>query len=297
MFQEDNMSMSARAEKTMAMLMRAIEFDCESSDGLSVELNAPLRRAAFHVRRQHGMPRAVALSLFVHASIGVALFFQLVPQQFMRMQGSGNEQKLLEVFLIAEPAGASGGAPRLVQAIAAAPAAAPEPVVKAEHKPEPIKKTLAEYSMHRKTKALPPEVPVQAEEAPVGKADATAESPQPGQATGSQDSGNQTGAGSGSGAPYDTSFGQADAPRFLNYVQPKYPLAARQQGREGTVVLRLTIDERGNLVQVEVVASPSDGFAQSAVEAVKLSTFAPALRGGKAVSSRAVLPMRFALRH
>ena len=101
---------------------------------------------------------------------------------------------------------------------------------------------------------------------------------------------------SGSGAPYDTSFGQADAPRFLEYVQPKYPLAARQQGREGTVVLRLTIDEKGNLVQVEVISSPSDGFAQSAVEAVKRSTFAPAQRGGKAVASRAVLPMRFALR-
>ncbi len=283
----------------MMLLKRAIEFDCIGSDGLPVELTAPLRRKAFSIRRENGMPRAVVLSLLVHFSVGAALFFQLVPQQFMRMQGSGNEQKTLEVFLIAEPTGGAGGAPQPVQAVVSAPVAAHEPVVKAEKKPEPIKKEPAEYSLRPKTKVLPAAVNVHAGEAAEGTAGDTAESPQPAQAASAQGLGGQTGTGvgSGSGAPYETNFGQADAPRFLQYVQPNYPLAARQQGREGTVVLRLTIDERGSLVQVEVVASPSDGFAESAVEAVKRSTFAPALRGGRAVASRAVLPVRFTLRH
>ena len=282
----------------MMLLKRAIEFDCTGSDGLSVELTAPLRRKAFSIRRENGMPRAVVLSLLIHFSVGAVLFFQLVPQQFMRMQGSGNEQKTLEVFLIAEPAGAAGSAQEPVQAVISSPAAVSERIDKVEKKTEPIKKKPAEYSLHRKTKILPAAVPVQAGEAAEGTADNTAGSTQPTQAASAQGSGGQTGVGtgSGSGGPYDTSFGQANAPRFLQYVQPNYPLAARQQGREGTVVLRLTIDESGNLVRVEVIASPSDGFAESAVEAVKRSTFAPALRSGRGVASRAVLPVRFTLK-
>jgi TonB family protein len=278
----------------MIVPKRAIEFDCASSDGLPVELTALFRRKAFSIRRENGMPRAVALSLLVHAVVGAMLLFQLVPPQFIRMQGSENVPETLEVFLIAEPA---GGAPQPAQAVVAAPAAVPEPVVKAVKKPESIKKEPAEYSLHRKMEAVPAPVPVQAGKE-AGAADATAGSLQPAQDASAQGPGGPAGAGggSGSGAAYETNFGQADAPRFLQYVQPKYPLAARQQGREGTVVLRLTIDESGNLVQVEVLASPSDGFAESAVEAVKRSTFAAAQRGGKAVASRAVLPVRFALK-
>jgi len=278
----------------MMLPKRVIEFDCTGSDGLPVELTALFRRKAFSIRREHGMPRAVALSLLVHAVAGAAFLFQLVPPQFIRMQGSENEPKSLEVFLIAEPA---GGAPQPVQAVVSAPAAVPEPVVKAVKKPETVKKKPAEYSRHRKMEAVPATVQAQAGEA-AGTADATAGSPQPAQNASAQGSGGLAGAGagSGSGAAYETNFGQADAPRFLQYVQPHYPLAARQQGREGTVVLRLTIDERGNLVQVDVISSPFDGFAQAAIEAVKRSTFAPAQRVGKAVTSRAMLPVRFALK-
>ena len=284
----------------MVFLKRAIEFDCTGSDRLPADLTAPFRRKAFGIRRENGMPRAVTLSLLVHASIGAALFFQLVPQQFMRMPGGGGAPKTMEVYFISEPAGAGGGAQQPVQALVTKPAVVPAPVFRTEKKPEPIKKEPAENSQQRKT-ALPlAAAHMQAEEAAKGSTDDTAGSPQTGrEAAGAEGSGGQTGAGggNGNGGPFETNFGQADAPRFLNYVQPKYPLAARQQGREGTVVLRLTIDERGNLVRVEVVASPSDGFAESAVEAVKLSTFAPALRSGKAVVSRSVLPVRFALRH
>ena len=99
--------MSARTEKNMMMLKHAIEFDCAGSDGLLPVHDEPLRRKAFSIRRQNGKPRALVLSLFVHVSIGAALFFQLVPQQFMRMPGGGNEQQPLEVFLMAEPAGAA----------------------------------------------------------------------------------------------------------------------------------------------------------------------------------------------
>lgn len=94
----------------------------------------------------------------------------------------------------------------------------------------------------------------------------------------------------------DTEFGAAAAPLFLHRAMPVYPLFARKLGKEGTVLLRLAIDERGNLLQVEVVEKAGFGFVEAAVDAVKKSTFLPAKKDGKPVASRALLPVRFVLR-
>mgnify|MGYP000182777561 CR=1 FL=1 len=96
--------------------------------------------------------------------------------------------------------------------------------------------------------------------------------------------------------PVETEFGAAVAPSFLHREMPVYPALARKMGKEGKVVLRLTIDEIGNLLNVEVVENAGYGFAESAVDAVKKSTFLPAKKNGKAVASRALLPIRFNLR-
>lgn len=96
--------------------------------------------------------------------------------------------------------------------------------------------------------------------------------------------------------PYDTEFGASEAPSFLHREMPVYPLFARKQGKEGKVILRLTIDEKGNLRNVDVVEQAGYGFAEAAVEAVKKSTFLPAKKHGKPVASRALLPVRFSLR-
>ena len=67
-------------------------------------------------------------------------------------------------------------------------------------------------------------------------------------------------------------------------------------GREGKVVLRLAIDETGKLQQVEVVESSGFEFTRAAVEAVKKSTYRPALQNGGPVPSRAILPVQFVLK-
>jgi protein TonB len=67
-------------------------------------------------------------------------------------------------------------------------------------------------------------------------------------------------------------------------------------GREGKVVLRLFIDEAGKLQYVEVVESSGFEFTRSAVEAVKKSTYQPALEKGRPVPSRALLPVLFVLK-
>lgn len=96
--------------------------------------------------------------------------------------------------------------------------------------------------------------------------------------------------------PIDTEFGSAIAPSFLHREMPVYPAFARKLGKEGRVVLRLTINERGELVDVEVVEREGFGFVDAAVEAVRKSTFAPAYKNGRPVPSRALLPVRFTLR-
>lgn len=119
-----------------------------------------------------------------------------------------------------------------------------------------------------------------------------------------QGGGSQAGVGaSGAGRPgvpggsMDSAFGAVNGPRFANQVRPKYPSVARQLGKEGTVLLRLTIDERGRLVEVEVLAKAGAGFEEEAIRAVKESTYLPARANGQPVKSRAVLPIRFVLKN
>lgn len=96
--------------------------------------------------------------------------------------------------------------------------------------------------------------------------------------------------------PVNVPFGSADGPRFAHRMLPKYPRLARELGREGRVILKLTIDERGRLVNVEVVGKAGSGFDEEAVRAVKESTFLPATRNGKPVTCIARVPIRFELR-
>ncbi|HDH00556.1 MAG TPA: energy transducer TonB [Nitrospirae bacterium] len=94
---------------------------------------------------------------------------------------------------------------------------------------------------------------------------------------------------------YVTEFGSADGPRFLKRVFPEYPWVARKRGKEGRVLLRLTIDESGRLVDVEIVERAGFGFEREAMEAVRKSVFLPARRHGIPVKSEVLLPVRFVL--
>jgi protein TonB len=94
----------------------------------------------------------------------------------------------------------------------------------------------------------------------------------------------------------DVEFGSGNAPKFLHREMPVYPLIARRLGKEGRVLLRLTIDEKGNLLNIEVLEGAGYGFTEAAVEAVKKSTFTPAIVNGMPVMSKALLPVKFSMR-
>lgn len=187
--------------------------------------------------------------------------------------------------------------------------------------PPPVKKKIEEPKEKPKPKPKPQPKPVRiekpaprtddrprpeaarasAQEAPggeVGKGMGT----ENGTGTGLADSGTGHGTGPGSGpglgsghGPMETSFGSGNGPRFASKSLPKYPRLARELGKEGTVLLRLTIDDRGRLTDVEVLRRAGSGFDEEAVRAVRDSSFSPAKINGKPVSCRAQLPIRFVL--
>lgn len=94
----------------------------------------------------------------------------------------------------------------------------------------------------------------------------------------------------------EVELGSGEGPKYLLRTLPVYPVMARRIGKEGKVVLRLTIDDKGNLSNVEVIENGGYGFTEAAVEAARKSSFLPALKDGKPVASRAILPIRFSLR-
>ena len=103
-------------------------------------------------------------------------------------------------------------------------------------------------------------------------------------------------ADAGRAAPREIAFGSAIGPSFRKQTQPVYPSQARRRGKEGTVLLRLSISERGELTQVEVLDDPGHGFSEAAIEAVRNSSFTPAHHNGRPTAVRATLPIRFTLR-
>ena len=103
-------------------------------------------------------------------------------------------------------------------------------------------------------------------------------------------------AGGGSGGSFEGVFGSSDGPRFLRKTMPAYPPVAKRLQKEGNVLLRVTIDERGRPVDVEIVKGAGFGFDEEAVKAVQCSTFVPAKKEGKPLACKVLLPIRFVLK-
>lgn len=77
---------------------------------------------------------------------------------------------------------------------------------------------------------------------------------------------------------------------------PRFPDIARQNGWQGTVLLKLAISASGRVTHVEVMES--SGYAvldAEAASAVRIWTGEPAQRNGVAVASEVYLPIRFRL--
>lgn len=88
----------------------------------------------------------------------------------------------------------------------------------------------------------------------------------------------------------------SDPPMEKKIYRPEYPDLARQAGIEGTVVAKVYIDEKGNVIRVEIVQSPAEIFNEPVKQALFKSQFYPAKQRDIAVKSRIIVPFDFYLR-
>ena len=84
-------------------------------------------------------------------------------------------------------------------------------------------------------------------------------------------------------------------PQVLRQVPAEYPEGARATGREGRVVLAVTVEADGSVGAVELMASSGDELDAAAIAAIRQWSFAPATRDGVAVAARIQVPFEFVL--
>jgi protein TonB len=94
-------------------------------------------------------------------------------------------------------------------------------------------------------------------------------------------------------APAYLPSGKLDpGPRPLQDIEPVYPDEGNL--RQGSVVLRLLISERGEVDNVAVVrAYPKGAFENSAIAAFAAARFAPGMMFGVAVKSQLTIEVEF----
>ncbi len=80
--------------------------------------------------------------------------------------------------------------------------------------------------------------------------------------------------------------------RLAQSVPPKYPVEARPEGAEGTVVLKEVVDENGNVESVRLVEGNAT-LATAAIKAVKQWRYRPYVRDGKAEPFQTVVIIDF----
>ena len=84
--------------------------------------------------------------------------------------------------------------------------------------------------------------------------------------------------------------------KLLEYISKKteYPDSAVVRAKEGLVLIRFTIDEKGLVTMVELLKGIEKNCNDAALRIVRsLPTFSPALKNGAPVESELILPIRF----
>jgi len=85
-------------------------------------------------------------------------------------------------------------------------------------------------------------------------------------------------------------------PVAVRLSKPHYTEAARLNRTQGTVTLRILIDENGDVTDVRVLSGLPDGLNEQAMAAVREAKFKPAMKDGKPVAYRLVVRMDFTIR-
>jgi TonB family protein len=84
-------------------------------------------------------------------------------------------------------------------------------------------------------------------------------------------------------------------PKLIHFENPAYPVAEQARGIEGNVVLRLTVDTRGDVSEAQVLSAPSEALSASAKDAALRFKFTPAMNGPLPEASVVRYTLRFKL--
>ncbi len=115
------------------------------------------------------------------------------------------------------------------------------------------------------------------------------------------------GVGSGSGPGYGPGHGGnmgggayrigggVSPPSVILKVEPEYSEEARKAKFQGTVVLFIVVDEKGNPRELKVLRPLGLGLDQKAIEAVEKWKFKPGMKDGKPVAVQATIEVNFRL--
>lgn len=85
-------------------------------------------------------------------------------------------------------------------------------------------------------------------------------------------------------------------PQYKFKVEPKYPDSAKKAQKEGEVLLQATIDENGIPQDIKALTNLGFGLEEAAIDALKKTTFRPAMKGGEPISKQVTIPYKFTLK-
>jgi periplasmic protein TonB len=86
---------------------------------------------------------------------------------------------------------------------------------------------------------------------------------------------------------------KAEPPVPVRTVAPDYPDELRREGVSGLVMVKVTIDEQGNVTETTVEKSSNAAFEKPAVAALKKWKFKPAKQDGAPVAIKVSIPIKF----
>jgi len=91
---------------------------------------------------------------------------------------------------------------------------------------------------------------------------------------------------------------------LLKFLASKlnYPVMARENGVQGTVVVRFIVEKDGSLTEMEIVRDPGAGLGREALRVVKLmnemkAKWTPGKQNARPVRVRFNLPVKFHLQN
>ncbi|MCL4550499.1 MAG: energy transducer TonB [Bacteroidetes bacterium] len=84
-------------------------------------------------------------------------------------------------------------------------------------------------------------------------------------------------------------------PALVSPLRPEYPQLAKLAGIQGTVYLKLLIDEKGNVEKAKVEQGVKDMIDEAALNAAKSAEFSPAMLNNKPIKVWVILPVAFKL--